>query len=334
MKTVGLFFGGTSHEHDVSLASALSFLKNIDYSLYKVKPFKIEKFGHWRTFEVVEVTIKNLEDLKEEHYASTPPLAALEKIDIAFPLIHGETGEDGKMQGFFEILGINYVGCGVQASAVGMNKVMTKEIAEKLGGASIVPYSMLRKSDWEKSRTITNNLPFPVFVKPVRAGSSIGVSKAYNQAELGLAIDKAFLVDEDVLLESYIKGREIEVGVIGKSEVEVSLPGEITFASDFYDYENKYSTDSTVMHIPALLSKEKQKTIMEDAKNIYKSLGCEGYSRIDFFLEDGTENIYFNEVNTSPGFTEKSMFPVLFSKLGYSFTDLLTRIIEEQIVSK
>lgn len=331
LKKIGLFFGGRSHEHEVSVNSAMAFLKNVDYSLFEITPFYIHKNGEWTKFKKVIKPVSFMHELSKELHLHLPPLEEIKGIDIAFPLIHGETGEDGKIQGFFEILNIPYVGSDVETSAIGMNKVVAKEIVKNIANINVAPYNILNKSDWKKNKKFEIDFSFPVFVKPSRAGSSIGISKVYDEIELKKAIDKAFLIDEIVIIEKFIDGREIEVGVVGGNKAEVSVPGEITFVSDFYDYDNKYLKDTSTMHIPALLIETQKKEIMNNAKNIYKALGCEGYARVDFFLEKETGKIYFNEINTSPGFTEKSMFPLLFSNNGYEFTDLLSKIILEKL---
>lgn len=329
-KTVGLIFGGQSHEHEVSLNSAESFLKNVDYEKFRVIPFLITKEGKWIQCLEVDKPILNKLWLKVDENDVLDNMVSLsKKIDVFFPLIHGETGEDGKLQGFLEILGVPYVGCNVESSAVGMNKILAKEIASIMGGVSIVPYIVLRIEEWESNTDIELSFDFPVFVKPSRAGSSIGVSKVLNEKQLKTALQTAFLVDELVLIEKVIVGKEVEVAVIGSKEsIEASTVGEISFESDFYDYENKYKSDTSVMHIPARMAVEKQEEAKNLAKNVYRSLGCSGYARVDFFLEKGTDYIYFNEINTSPGMTDKSMFPVLFGS-QYKFKELLSKLIEQ-----
>lgn len=331
-KTVGLIFGGQSHEHEVSLNSAESFLKNVDFEKFNVIPILITKEGKWVQCLEVDKPIFNklwLKVYENDVLANMPQL--VKKIDVFFPLIHGETGEDGKLQGFLEIIGAPYVGCNVESSAIGMNKVIAKEIASIMGGVSIVPYVVVRKEEWEPDIEVELSFDYPVFVKPSRAGSSVGVSKVSNEKQLITALQTAFLVDEMVLIEKAIVGKEIEVAVIGEREsIETSTVGEISFESDFYDYENKYKTNTSVMHIPARMSVEKQEETKKFAKNVYHALGCSGYARVDFFLEEGTEYIYFNEINTSPGMTEKSMFPVLFGS-QYKFKELLSKIIVQAL---
>lgn len=327
MKVIGVVYGGQSHEHEVSLRSVLTLIQQMDYSKFSVVPIFISKQGDWTKYKKLQNPISSLDELEIELALSPSPAQSwCEEIDAFFPVIHGETGEDGCLQGLFEMLNVPFIGSNVEASAVGMNKVLSKIVCEQLAGVDIVPYQIVRKNSYE---TFTSNPPidFPVFIKPARAGSSVGVSKAYSAEELNSALQTAFEVDDLVLVEKAINGIEIEVGVIGKDDIETSQVGEIEFLSDFYDYENKYLNDSSVMHIPARISAEAQSLVKENAEKIYKAIGSDGYARVDFFLEKESNKIYFNEINTSPGMTKKSMFPVLFSH-KYTFQELLTKIIE------
>lgn len=332
VKKVGVIFGGQSHEHEVSLRSVLTFLQQIDYSKFAVVPFLITSEGKWVKYATLNNPVNTLNELWIDTNFDELPLSQwIQSVDVFFPLIHGETGEDGKLQGFIEMLGVPYIGSNVEASAVGMNKVLAKIVANQIGDVEIVPYKVLRKESYETEMNIDLPFDYPVFVKPSRAGSSVGVSKAYSEGELKTALNDAFDVDNLVLIEQSITGKEIEVGVIGKGEPEVSVVGEIEFLSDFYDYENKYLNDSSVMHIPARVNVDIQNKVRNLAANVYTSIGCEGYARVDFFLENDTNRIYFNEINTSPGMTDKSMFPVLFSD-KYTFKELLSKIIENALI--
>lgn len=332
MNKIGLVFGGKSHEHDVSRVSALSFLKNIDLDCYNITPFYITKDGSWVVYEELANNILSFDELVEVEKCRTPPVFLLRSMDLVFPLIHGETGEDGKIQGFFEMCDIEYIGCGVESSAIGMNKVVAKELAQRIAHVNVVPSVVVQKK--QPAQIDVDTLSYPLFVKPARAGSSIGVTKVKDCSELQFAVDRAFQIDDIVLIEKSIVGREIEVAVVGDEVLRVSQPGEVTFTSDFYDYENKYHSDNSQMHIPANLSSELKETFREKAKLVYRALGCRGYARIDFFLEEDTNEIFFNEINTSPGFTEKSMFPSLFNTAGYDFSDLLKEIIDSKIIGQ
>jgi D-alanine-D-alanine ligase len=330
VKKVGIIFGGQSHEHEVSLRSVLTLIQQIDYSKYAVVPYMITKNGDWIKYATIKEPINSLNDMwKDSTFNPSPLFPWSSDIDVFFPIIHGETGEDGKLQGFLEMIKIPYVGSNVEASAVGMNKVLSKIVAKQIGGVEIVPYQIVRKEEYKED--IKLDFDFPVFVKPSRAGSSVGVSKAYSDAELKAALNNAFGIDDLVLIEKAIIGKEIEVGVIGHHTPETSVVGEIEFASDFYDYENKYNNDTSVMHIPARIDSPLQEQVKDFAGRVYTSIGCKGYARVDFFLEKDTNKVYFNEINTSPGMTDKSMFPVLFSN-KYSFTELLSNLIEESIL--
>ena len=339
IKFVGLIFGGESHEHEVSKVSAISFLKNIDYSRFTVFPIYIEKNGSWTIYGSVSAPFRGFEDLHiiESFDKKTPPIQYFQDLDIVFPVIHGETGEDGKIQGFFEMLGVPYVGCGVESSVTGMNKILAKEVSHLFDGVSIVPYQVVGREWWNSvwsngpGKIPALEMDYPVFVKPARAGSSIGIAKVCSEAELPIALIEAFKIDDKVLIEKAIVGKEIEVGVIGNAKnIEVSEAGWIEYQSEFYDYENKYHNDSSKMHIPAPLSEEVKDGIKNWAKSIYRAVECEGYARIDFFVEDDTNNVFFNEINTSPGLTDKSMFPSLFEG-SYTFQELLTRIIQQSL---
>lgn len=330
-KKIAVVYGGQSHEHEVSLRSGLTFLQQIDYTKFSVTPVLITKEGVWTKYKELNASIDSLEELHiDENFQNALTFDWQANIDVFFPLIHGETGEDGKLQGFLELINVPYVGSNVEASAVGMNKVLSKMVANQLGAVNIVPYTFVRKESYSLSAEINLEFDYPAFVKPARAGSSVGVSKVYNGEELKVALESAFKVDGLVLIEKGIVGQEIEVAVIGKETPEASVVGEIEFVSDFYDYENKYMNDSSIMHIPARIDEELQESVQKQAINVYSSIGCEGYARVDFFLEKDTNLVYFNEINTSPGMTNKSMFPVLFSS-HYSFTELLSKIIAETL---
>ncbi|MFP3725831.1 D-alanine--D-alanine ligase family protein [Priestia filamentosa] len=328
MKKIAVVFGGQSHEHEVSLRSGLTFLQQIDYKKFNVVPVLISKDGSWTKYVELNSPVESLEQLVPDHqFTNSTTYNWKDAVDIFFPLIHGETGEDGKLQGFFEMIGVPYVGSNVEASAVGMNKVLSKMVAQQLGGVNIVPYLIVKKDSWLQDKVVNLTMDYPVFIKPARAGSSVGVSKVYNKEELETSLHKAFEIDSLVLIEKAIIGREIEVAVIGNDSPEASVVGEIEFVSDFYDYENKYMNDSSIMHIPARIASEEQGAVRKMALDVYTSIGCSGYARVDFFVEEKTDRVYFNEINTSPGMTNKSMFPVLFSD-KYTFTDLLSKIIE------
>ena len=321
-KTVGIIFGGKSNEHEVSLLSANSVFQNVNYDLFNVVPIMITTEGIWVEHETLTSPTSSLNDLR----AVNPGQEG--EIDIYFSVVHGDTGEDGKLQGYLEMNEKRYIGCGVEASVLSMNKILAKEIAKNFGDVPVVPYSIIRKNEWNLNALVEPDFDYPVFVKPARAGSSVGITKAYNKKDYNLALAVAFEIDDSVLVERFIKGKEIEVGVIGVNSIESSRVGEISFSSDFYDYENKYLTDNATMHIPARIEQHFQEKTKRYAEKIFSVLGCKGYSRVDFFLEDETNDIYFNEINTSPGMTEKSMFPVLFGD-KYTFTELLTKIINE-----
>ena len=252
------------------------------------------------------------------------------KIDVIFPVLHGKNGEDGTIQGLFDLAGIPYVGCGLLASGMCMDKAVTNTLADAAGipGAK---WSAFTKTEYCNGNVdfapIVEKLGFPIFVKPANAGSSVGISKAHNMEELKIALDVAFQNDYKAVLEETLVGREIECAVMGNSEPIASCIGEILPTAEFYDYEAKYIDNSTGLAIPADLPEEISEKVRKAAIHAYKTMGCEGCSRVDFFLsEDGT--CYLNEINTLPGFTSISMFPKLFGQVGIEYSDLIDKLIE------
>lgn len=335
-KTIGVLFGGKSTEHEVSIKSANSVLQNIDYDLFLVIPFKIEKNGTITQYRTLKSPPKSIEDLVEFYDFSKEPLFNLKTtVDLIFSLIHGFTGEDGKIQGFCEIADIPYVGCDVESSVICMNKLLTKERVNNHSNIKVVPYVAILKSSWENKKTdflreITRNIGYPCFVKPTRSGSSIGIFKINKFEELEKSINRAFEYDDTLLIEKAISGRELEIGIIGNEKLVTSDIGEVVFLSDFYDYETKYKNNKAKNILNPELPNHLISEIEKKSKKIFEVLGCRDYARIDFFYEEKTNTLYFNEINTSPGFTDKSMFPLLFSK-SKSTKSLLTSIFSERL---
>ena len=340
---VGVIFGGMSTENEVSVVSAGSILGNIDRKKFEVFPIYIDKKGKWYIFiedgkkRELGAEVENIIEIENiEEY--------LQKLDVVFPVLHGLYGEDGTIQGLFELLKIPYVGCRVLASSVGMDKVYTKIVFEK-AGLNQTPYEYVRKYKdtyiyidknfnekildlKEIAKKITENLRFPMFVKPSNSGSSVGVKKAENEKELIENIEYASKFDNKILIEQGIKGREIECAVLGNEEVIASCVGEIKSADEFYSYDAKYKNEESKTEIPAEIPEEISEEIRKQAIKAFKAIDGKGLSRVDFFVENKTNKIIINEINTMPGFTSISMYPKMFEKSGIPYRELITKLIE------
>lgn len=338
---IGVIFGGMSTENEVSCISGASVIKHLNKEKYNVFPIYIDKIGNW--YKVKLEDIEKSEELEnKEHIENITEY--LKQMDVIFPVLHGLYGEDGTIQGLFELLKIPYVGCGVLASSVGMDKVYTKLIFEK-ANINQAKYIYIRKYnekyiyideefnekilELEDIAKITNNkLRFPVFVKPSNSGSSVGINKAHNIEELKNAIVEAGKYDNKILIEEGIVGKEVECAVLGNEDVISSCVGEIKSADEFYSYDAKYNNENSKTLIPAEISEENSKEIQKLAIKAFKAISGRGLSRVDFFIEDKTEKIYINEINTLPGFTSISMYPKLFEAVGISYEKLLNNLIE------
>ena len=340
---VGVVFGGMSTENEVSVLSAGSILENIDRKKFEVFPIYIDKQGKWNIF--IEDGIKRELGAKVENVIAIENIEKyLQKLDVIFPVLHGLYGEDGTIQGLFELLKIPYVGCRVLASSVGMDKVYTKIVFEK-AGLNQTPYEYVRKYKdkyiyvdknfnedvlglKDIAKKIIENLKFPVFVKPSNSGSSVGVKKAINIEELVENIEYASKFDSKILVEQGVIGKEVECAVLGNEEVIASCVGEIKSADEFYSYDAKYKNKESKTEIPADLPREISEKIRKQAIKAFKSIDGKGLSRVDFFVEDKTNKIIINEINTMPGFTNISMYPKMFEKSGISYKELITNLIE------
>ncbi len=328
MKKLGIIYGGISTENEVSEMSAKSVIENLDKEKYEIHEIYISKYGKW--YEVKE-------NKKEEIYNL---IWYLKDLDIVFPVLHGIGGEDGTIQGMFEMLQIPYVGCGVLASSVGMDKVYTKIIFEKAGIPQTKYVYVKRENNTYKIvdenfdeeelkiEKITKKLKFPMFVKPSNSGSSVGVKKATNVEELKLAIENAGQYDTKILVEQAIEGKEVECAVLqdGKNII-ASTVGEIMSAEEFYSFDAKYNMPESKTLIPANIKNEQIEEIRKLAIKAFKAIDGKGLSRVDFFIEKETNKIYINEINTMPGFTKISMYPKLFEKVGISYSELLDKLI-------
>ena len=345
---VGVVFGGRSGEHEVSLRSAESVINAIDRSKYDVVPIGITKEGRWLTSEsaaallpeavmnsaqqqhvaiIGDPTRNGLTRLDVDHGSSTSS-----KLDVIFPVLHGTYGEDGTIQGLFEMAGVPYVGCGVLASSAGMDKVVMKQLFER-AGLTLIEYDWFFRKAWEENpdaivKKISRALGYPVFVKPANLGSSVGVSKAANKKELIDAINDAARYDRKVVVERGIVGREVEVSILGNESPMASLPGEVITGHDFYDYEDKYIDAVSRTEVPAKLPKKIIERIQRDGIRAFQAVDGSGLARVDFFVERGTNRVIINEINTLPGFTSISMYPKLWEASGISYSELIDRLIQ------
>ncbi len=345
MKTALVIFGSDSSEHDVSCVSACSVIKNIPTDKYNTVMLGITKDGKWYLYEGA------VDLLPEDKWVTsgkiTPAILSPDAndkgiivfgesgvkkihIDVVFPVLHGKNGEDGTIQGLLELAKLPYVGCNVLSSAVCMDKAIANALAD-FAGIRQAKWLSIKKSEYPKIKAqfvekCVSYLGFPIFVKPANAGSSVGISKAKDAFELEKAIDEAFKYDSKLVLEEAIVGKEVECAVLGNDEPTASCVGEIAPCNEFYDYEAKYQSDSGLF-IPARLSDETAKKVRFAALNVYKALDCRGLSRCDFFVRESDGEVYFNEVNTIPGFTAISMYPKLFDKVGIGYGELLDRLL-------
>lgn len=328
---VAVIYGGKSSEHEVSLKSAFGVIKAMSSDKYDILPIGITKEGRWVTGELGELMADGQSmRLGEEEFLLYPDGQNNKglKIDVVFPVMHGTYAEDGAIQGLLELTGIPYVGCGIAASAIAFDKDLTKRMVSLLN-LSQADYVAVEKYNYQaKLKEAAERIGFPCFVKPARQGSSVGIFKVNSEAELRSAVEQSFAYDSKVMIEEFISGREIEISVLGNEYPEVSLPGEIISAAEFYDYEAKYSSNSTRLNIPADVSGEQIADMQQRAKLIYQTLGCRGLARVDFFLTHKDNTFCFNEINTMPGFTPMSMYAKMWEAAGLKYADLLDKLIE------
>jgi D-alanine-D-alanine ligase len=341
---VGVLFGGRSGEHEVSLASAASVIRALDPEKYEAVPIGITKDGRWLVGSGVQKmlpeVLKNGERVMlppDPSAASLVPLTPSAthpsvRVDVVFPVLHGTFGEDGTVQGLLELAGLPYVGAGVLASAVGMDKDVQKRLFRQ-ARLPIVDYASVRRSEWESKPAkvliaLKKKFKFPVFVKPATLGSSVGMTRVHNAAALPAAMDLAAEFGQKIVVERAITGREIEVSVLGNENPKASAPGEIVPHREFYDYTAKYLEAGTQLVIPAKLNRPQVERFQDYAVRAFQAIEGAGMARVDFFLERKTEKIYVNELNTIPGFTAISMYPKLWEASGLSYTALIDRLIE------
>lgn len=357
---VGVVFGGRSAEHQVSLVSAQSIISALNREKYEVLPIGITPDGQWLTGRESVGLLKDGKISKKllSYFPPDPTEKQLlpkdrsiqkHKVDVLFPILHGTYGEDGSIQGLFELADIPYVGAGVLGSAVGMDKIIQKQVCSQ-AGIPVADYMWLKSIDWysyggdksvptierqiankdqtEICKTISDTLGFPVFIKPPNLGSSVGISKAYNTAELKQGIEKALEYDRKVLIEVAIPfAREIEISVLGNERPKASIAGEVVPSNEFYDYDAKYVDDASQLYIPANLPQKILKAMQKTAIQSVIACEAEGMSRVDFLLNNKTKKYYLNEINTLPGFTEISMYPKLWQASGLEYSELLDELI-------
>jgi D-alanine-D-alanine ligase len=356
---VGIVFGGRSGEHEVSLASAASVLEAIDRGRFEPVPIGITREGRWlvggdpmkaltdavrRALPPGDATSPVKQELVERAGRGGPAPGALvpaqssesfpaglaRDLDVIFPVLHGPSGEDGTVQGLFELAGIPYVGAGVLASAVGMDKGVMKTLF-RAAGLPVVEHLVIARREWERApettaRRVAAAIGFPCFVKPANLGSSVGISKVKAPEALGAAMAEAGRHGPKLLVERAVQGREIEVSVLGNDDPAASVPGEILYDKEWYDYEAKYGAGHTSLRVPAAVTEAQAGRFKELAVRAFKAIDCRGMARVDFFLEG--ETILVNEINTIPGFTATSAYPKLWEASGLPYPDLITRLID------
>ncbi len=344
---IGVIFGGRSGEHEVSLVSAESVMKSLDRKKYDIIPIGITKRGEWATGKSKLLELFKQGKIKK---GSRLPPDVLTKIDVAFPILHGTFGEDGTIQGLFEMINVPYVGAGVLGSAMGMDKVVQKQVCEQ-AGLPIVKYIWFnagdilrrplgvdktsphkttreRRSLMHILRHIEKTLKYPCFVKPANMGSSVGISRAKNRKELIAGINLAAKYDKKILVEGACPNvREIECSVLGNDNPIASLPGEVISSGEFYDYDAKYIDGRSRAVIPAEIPKKMIEMIRNLACQVFRVTNCLGMARVDFLLDNKRQKIYVNEINTIPGFTSISMYPKLWQASGLSYKNLLDTLI-------
>ncbi len=343
---VCVLFGGISPEHEVSLRSAESVLKNMDAEKYNIFPVGITKDGDWILYGGTDYSLLPTGEWMEHpdnRRATISPIrgqgllsfegdcVVREMIDVVFPVLHGENGEDGAMQGLLQMAGIPFVGPHVAASAVSMDKTLTKLVMDN-AGITQATWMGVKNTDLQNRMDqvldeAQRRFSYPVFVKPAGTGSSVGVSKASDRESLREALLCAGVYDDKILIEEFIHGREVEVAVMGNESPVASVCGEIDSGAEFYDYDAKYITDTSVAYVPARISEETAEQVRELAIRVYSAIGCQGLSRVDFFVTYDGDRIVFNEINTLPGFTSISMFPKLFAASGIPYNDLIDELL-------
>lgn len=345
MKKLAIIFGGMSTEHDVSIVSGISILKNVNKEKYKIYPIYINEEAEWYKYNEKEEIenikvgdkISNIEKIEN-------PIKYLKQMDCIFPVLHGAYGEDGAIQGLFEMIKIPYVGCKVLSSSISMDKVYTKIIFNKAGlqqanyiyikerqGNYIYVDEQFNEKIQDENEIVKiaeKKLKYPMFVKPSNSGSSVGINKVKNKEELKSAIKEAAKYDKKILIEQGITGREVECAVLEENgKIQISCVGEVQSAEDFYSFDSKYKNEKSKTQIPAKIEKNISEEIRKQAQKAFQAVDGNGLARVDFFIEEQTNRIIINEINTMPGFTNISMYPKLFEQVGIKYIDLIDKLV-------
>lgn len=343
-KTLGIIFGGVSSEHDISCISAKGIVSNLNYEKYNVVLIGITKDGRWFIFnddanllpEDKWISSKNLVPAfispDTSIHGVLTSRGEIIKLDVVFPVLHGKNGEDGTVQGLLQLAQIPFVGCDATSSGVCMDKAVANAVADAVGikqakWLAVNQHEYAKNSDSVVAQAV-EKLGLPIFVKPANAGSSVGISKAHNAEELKTAMEIAFKEDKKAVLEEFIDGFEVECAVLGNNNPIAGEVGQIVAGAEFYDFDAKYNNPQSQLHIPAQIPEEKREEVKAQALRAYKALGCEGLSRVDFFVTKETGEVLLNEINTIPGQTPISMYPKLFEAVGISYKELIDRLID------
>jgi D-alanine-D-alanine ligase len=334
---LAILYGGRSAEHQVSVVSARSVMEALDPDRFEVVPIAITRAGAWLLPDRSPLELTASDGALPEVEAAGTELAVRPEqgvggVDVVFPILHGPFGEDGTVQGLFELADLPYVGSGVLASALAMDKAMAKVVLAQ-AGLPQAPYLVVPERDWRAdpdrvAAEVGGRLAYPVFTKPARLGSSIGISKVKTPDGLAAGLADAFAHDTKALVEQGVVARELECGVLGNDAPEASVVGEVVPGHEFYDFEAKYLDESLKLEIPAPVPGAVRERVRELSLRAFQALDCEGFARVDFFYEEATGRVLLNEVNTIPGFTPKSMFPMLWGASGLSYPDLVARLVD------
>ncbi|MEX2301774.1 MAG: D-alanine--D-alanine ligase family protein [Bryobacterales bacterium] len=330
-KRIAVLFGGRSGEHEVSIRSAASVINALDQTKYEIIPVAITKEGRWlppgKSVGLLPPGAREATSTATAVTVSQEPGSA-SGVDVVFPVLHGTFGEDGTVQGFFELADVAYVGAGVLGSACGMDKDVMKRLFREAGLPTVEHIALLRRDGRGRVAELEGRFGYPLFVKPANLGSSVGITKAHNREELLGALDLAAQFDRKIVVERAVNGREIECSVLGNDDPKTSVPGEIVPAHEFYDYQAKYSSEDSKAIIPAPLTGSQTAEVQRLAVAAFQAVECYGLARVDFFLEKDTGKILLNEINTMPGFTSISMYPKMWEASGLPYAELIDRLIE------
>lgn len=342
---VGIIFGGVSTEHNVSIVSGTSVIKNLNKGKYEIYPIYIDKDGIWYEYtkQINLISVLKIDDKIIEKEKIENIIEYLKRLDVVFPVMHGLNGEDGSIQGLLEFVNIPYVGCNILSSSIGLDKIYTKSIWSK-AGINQVKYEYLKKvgnsykyideyfNEYDYNfnqicKKIEENINYPMFVKPSNCGSSVGINKVKNVEELKEAIVYAGKFDDKILIEEGKNVREIECAVLGNEEVIASNTGEVISADEFYSFDAKYKNENSVTVVPANIDEKINVEIQNIAIKAFKAIDGKGMARVDFFIDKDTNQIYINEINTIPGFTNISMYPKLWEESGIEYEELLDKLL-------